>query len=67
MTRCPQFPQVALDEDTVLKVAFALRLEINNALEVLRQIASGKDLKKFLAVYFFLVPILRIISDACFI
>lgn len=48
--RCPQFPQVALEEDTVLQVATALRIEINNALEVLREIASGKDLKKFLAV-----------------
>ncbi|KAI3712538.1 hypothetical protein L1987_71096 [Smallanthus sonchifolius] len=48
--RCPQFPQVALEEDTVLQAALVLRLEINNALEVLREIASGKDLKKFLAV-----------------
>ncbi|KAK9059642.1 hypothetical protein SSX86_020346 [Deinandra increscens subsp. villosa] len=48
--RCPQFPQVALEEDTVLQLALVLRLEINNALEVLREIASGKDLKKFLAV-----------------
>ncbi|KAI3815796.1 hypothetical protein L1987_15478 [Smallanthus sonchifolius] len=48
--RCPQFPQVALVEDTVLQAALVLRIEINNALEVLREIASGKDLKKFLAV-----------------
>ncbi|KAI3731343.1 hypothetical protein L1987_62531 [Smallanthus sonchifolius] len=48
--KCPQFPQVALEEDTVLEVASVLRLEINNSLEVLREIASGKDLKKFLAV-----------------
>ncbi|KAI7748058.1 hypothetical protein M8C21_014193 [Ambrosia artemisiifolia] len=48
--KCPQFPQVALKEDTVLEVASLLRLEINNALEVLRETASGKDLKEFLAV-----------------
>ncbi|KAJ0715237.1 hypothetical protein HanPI659440_Chr13g0498821 [Helianthus annuus] len=48
--KCPEFPQVALDEDTVLEVASVLRHEINNALEVLREIASGKDLKEFLAV-----------------
>ncbi|KAL8239419.1 hypothetical protein R6Q59_015986 [Mikania micrantha] len=48
--RCPQFPQVALEEDTVLQAALVLRLEINTALEVLREIASGKDLKQFLAV-----------------
>lgn len=48
--RCPQFPQVAIDEDTALKAASILRSEINKALEVLREIASGKDLKEFLAV-----------------
>ncbi|KAI3818016.1 hypothetical protein L1987_11818 [Smallanthus sonchifolius] len=63
--RCPQFPQVALEEDTVLEVASVLRLEINNSLEVLREIASGKDLKKFLAVYsiFFLVAIILLNSN----
>ncbi|XP_071687134.1 reticulon-like protein B6 [Rutidosis leptorrhynchoides] len=48
--KCPQFPQVALEEDTVLQIASVARLEINNFLEVLREIASGKDLKKFLTV-----------------
>lgn len=48
--KCPQFPQVALEEDTVLQLASVLRIEINNGLEVLREISSGKDLKKFLAV-----------------
>ncbi|GJZ35748.1 reticulon-like protein B2 [Tanacetum coccineum] len=46
----PKFPEVALPEDIVLGVANALRVEVNKALEVLRCIASGKDLKKFLAV-----------------
>nr|GEU32940.1 reticulon-like protein B2 [Tanacetum cinerariifolium] len=48
--KCPQFPQVALEEDIVLQLASILRIEINNGLEVLREISSGKDLKKFLAV-----------------
>lgn len=46
----PKFPEVALPEDIVLGVANALRVEVNKALQVLRCIASGKDLKKFLAV-----------------
>nr|GEW15859.1 reticulon-like protein B2 [Tanacetum cinerariifolium] len=46
----PKFPEVALPEDIVLGVANALRVEVNKAFEVLRCIASGKDLKKFLAV-----------------
>nr|XP_043616062.1 reticulon-like protein B5 [Erigeron canadensis] len=52
--RCPQFPQVALEEDTVLQIATVVRIEINNAMEDLREIASGKDLKKFLTVIAFL-------------
>ncbi|CAH1445519.1 unnamed protein product [Lactuca virosa] len=46
----PKFPEVNLPEDIVLGVASALRVEINKAFEVLRCIASGKDLKKFLGV-----------------
>ncbi|XP_059304709.1 reticulon-like protein B2 [Lycium ferocissimum] len=46
----PQIPEVILPEDIVLGVAAALRIEINRALEILRDIASGKELKKFLAV-----------------
>ncbi|KAJ9545744.1 hypothetical protein OSB04_025451 [Centaurea solstitialis] len=46
----PKFPEVALPEDIVLGVASALRVDVNNTLEILRNIASGKDLKKFLAV-----------------
>ncbi|KAI3735357.1 hypothetical protein L6452_14852 [Arctium lappa] len=48
--RCPQFPQIAIQEETALHIASVLRLEINKSLVVLREIASGKDLKKFLAV-----------------
>jgi len=46
----PKFPEVILPEDIVLGVAGALRIEINRALAILRDIAAGKDLKKFLAV-----------------
>lgn len=46
----PKFPEVILPEDIVLGVADALRIEINRALAILRDIAAGKDLKKFLAV-----------------
>ncbi|KAH0687203.1 hypothetical protein KY284_017756 [Solanum tuberosum] len=46
----PQIPDVILPEDIVLGVAAALRTEINKALESFRDIASGKELKKFLAV-----------------
>ncbi|KAI3471182.1 hypothetical protein Pfo_027845 [Paulownia fortunei] len=46
----PKIPQVILPEDIVLGVASALRIEFNRALAILREIASGRDLKKFLAV-----------------
>ncbi|CAI9092329.1 OLC1v1027531C1 [Oldenlandia corymbosa var. corymbosa] len=46
----PQFPEVILPEDIVLGVASAFRIEINRALAILREIASGRELKKFLAV-----------------
>lgn len=46
----PQIPEVVLPRDIVLGVASALRIEMNRILEILRDIASGKDLKKFLVV-----------------
>ncbi|XP_075496587.1 reticulon-like protein B5 [Primulina tabacum] len=46
----PKMPEVILPEDIVLGVASALRLEFNTSVAILRDIASGKDLKKFLAV-----------------
>ncbi|CAI9768871.1 unnamed protein product [Fraxinus pennsylvanica] len=48
--RPPHIPEVHLPEDPFLQVASALRIEINRALAVLREIASGRDLKKFLMV-----------------
>ncbi|CAK9176933.1 unnamed protein product [Ilex paraguariensis] len=46
----PPIPEVALSEDIVLGVASAFIIEINRALAILQNIASGRDLKKFLAV-----------------
>ncbi|XP_044504408.1 reticulon-like protein B3 [Mangifera indica] len=44
----PQIPDVKIPEKHVLEVASALTYEINWGLTVLREIASGRDLKKFL-------------------
>ncbi|KAK9056147.1 hypothetical protein SSX86_027236 [Deinandra increscens subsp. villosa] len=46
----PSIPEVRIPEDTLLQLASALRIEINHSLQMLRDIASGRDLKKFLAV-----------------
>ncbi|KAL8557325.1 hypothetical protein ACS0TY_004676 [Phlomoides rotata] len=46
----PKLPEVVLPEDIVLGVASALRVEFNRAFFLIREIASGRDLKKFLAV-----------------
>ncbi|KAL3844536.1 hypothetical protein ACJIZ3_001939 [Penstemon smallii] len=46
----PQIPDISIPEEPLLKFASALRSEINHAFAILRSIASGKDLKKFLCV-----------------
>ncbi|KAL2227011.1 UNVERIFIED_CONTAM: Reticulon-like protein B1 [Sesamum indicum] len=46
----PKIPQVILPEDIVLGLASALRIEVNRAFAILRDIASGRDLKRFLVV-----------------
>ncbi|KAH9626637.1 hypothetical protein KSS87_001097 [Heliosperma pusillum] len=46
----PKIPEVHIPEGPVLEIASALRCEINRGLASLREIASGRDLKKFLAV-----------------
>ncbi|KAK9147366.1 hypothetical protein Scep_006123 [Stephania cephalantha] len=46
----PRIPDVHLPEEPFLQVAHELRFEINWGLSALRDIASGRDLKKFLAV-----------------
>lgn len=46
----PRIPEVIIPEETAVNVALALRHELNRGLAVLRDIASGRDLKKFLIV-----------------
>ncbi|KAK1322148.1 Reticulon-like protein B1 [Acorus calamus] len=46
----PRIPEVSIPEDLAVNVARSLRFEINRAFAVLRDIASGHDLRKFLAV-----------------
>ncbi|KAJ1384971.1 Reticulon [Sesbania bispinosa] len=45
-----QIPHIAIPEECVLEVVSALRVEINQAFVVLREIGTGRDLKKFLTV-----------------
>lgn len=45
----PNIPEVRLPEKCVLEVASALRFEANRGLALLREKASGRELKKFLA------------------
>ena len=54
----PRIPEVHLPEEPFLQVASALRIEINQGFAVLRNIASGRDLKKFLIVCIILLPCL---------
>ncbi|KAG6494000.1 hypothetical protein ZIOFF_049013 [Zingiber officinale] len=46
----PHIPEVSIPEDLTVKIALSLRYEINRSLAVLREIALGRDLKKFLTV-----------------
>ncbi|XP_041001905.1 reticulon-like protein B5 [Juglans microcarpa x Juglans regia] len=46
----PRIPEVHLPEEPFLQVAAALRIEINRGFVVLRDIVTGRDLKKFLIV-----------------
>ncbi|XP_008796064.1 reticulon-like protein B2 [Phoenix dactylifera] len=46
----PRIPEASIPEDLAVNVALSLRYEINRAFAVLREIASGRDLKKFLVV-----------------
>jgi len=46
----PQIPEVIIPEDLVLNIALSTRHEINRAFANLRQIALGRDIKKFLIV-----------------
>ncbi|PIA34307.1 hypothetical protein AQUCO_03800119v1 [Aquilegia coerulea] len=46
----PQIPNLCLPEKQVVEVASALSKEINCAISVLRDVASGRDVKTFLFV-----------------
>ncbi|XP_075502504.1 reticulon-like protein B3 [Primulina tabacum] len=46
----PKIPEVIIPEDIILGVASAFRVEFNRAFAIIRDIARGRDLKKFLAV-----------------
>ncbi|KAK3011399.1 hypothetical protein RJ639_011045 [Escallonia herrerae] len=60
----PHIPEVQIPEEPVLQLATALRIEINRAIVTLRDIASGRDLKKFLGVMAGLW-ILSIVGGCC--
>ncbi|KAA8522462.1 hypothetical protein F0562_013177 [Nyssa sinensis] len=60
----PHIPEVYIPEEPVLQFATALRIEINRAFAVLRDIASGRDLKKFLSVIAGLW-VLSIVGSCC--
>ncbi|CAN6443926.1 unnamed protein product [Victoria cruziana] len=46
----PQIPRVHIPEDVVVNIALGLRFELKRALSLLREVALGRDLKKFLGV-----------------
>lgn len=46
----PQFPDVSIREDLAVDIALSLRAEINKFFDILRDIVTRRDLKKFLAV-----------------
>ncbi|VVB09522.1 unnamed protein product [Arabis nemorensis] len=60
----PHIPEVHIPEDPVLQLASGLRIEVNRAFAVLRNIASGRDIKKFILVIAGLW-ILSIIGSCC--
>ncbi|CAK9137014.1 unnamed protein product [Ilex paraguariensis] len=60
----PRIPEVYIPEEPVLQFASALRVEINRAFAFLRDIASGRDLKKFLSVIAVLW-VLSIVGSCC--
>ncbi len=47
----PPVPDLTLSEDDVLSTASVLRVELNKVLEVVRDVALGKDFKLFLKVH----------------
>lgn len=47
----PKIPEIVIPEDIVLSIASALTIEFNGALSILREVALGRDPRKFLAVF----------------
>ncbi|KAM7467754.1 hypothetical protein LguiB_015316 [Lonicera macranthoides] len=60
----PRIPEVEIPENIVVGVASAFRIEVNRALALIHETASGKDLKKFLAAVAGLW-ILSIVGGCC--
>lgn len=60
----PRIPEVHIHEDLAVNIARSLRFEINRGVTVLRNIALGRDLKKFLAVVAGLW-ILSVLGNCC--
>ncbi|CAH2080215.1 unnamed protein product [Thlaspi arvense] len=60
----PHIPEVHIPEDPVLQLASGLRIEANRVFTLLRSIASGRDLKKFILVIAGLW-VLSIIGSCC--
>lgn len=46
----PKFPDIVIPEDLVVSIALSVRHEVNRASTTFKEVASGKDLKKFLKV-----------------
>ncbi|KAL5720770.1 hypothetical protein ACHQM5_013408 [Ranunculus cassubicifolius] len=46
----PKFPEIIVPEDLFVSIALSVRYEINRAFATFRDVASGKDVKKFLKV-----------------
>lgn len=51
----PQIPEIHVPEEAFLLIASSLRNEVNQAFVILRSIALGRDLKKFLMVCMFIL------------
>ncbi|KAL9670178.1 hypothetical protein QQ045_007729 [Rhodiola kirilowii] len=51
----PKIPKVQIPEEPIVEAAEFVRFEVNRGLTLLRDIALGKDLKKFLGVCYLLL------------
>uniref|UniRef100_A0ACD5YPP4 Uncharacterized protein n=1 Tax=Avena sativa TaxID=4498 RepID=A0ACD5YPP4_AVESA len=49
----PDIPEVQISEELAANIVKVLRTDINQALRLLREIAMGHDLMKFIGVYFY--------------